>query len=431
MKPIWSRFWGSLSLTILLAWAVGVLMAGCAAPQAAAPKRAMARPARSIQDQARSLRPIRPLAAQALEASRQARPPVAVHIPTEVLPDSASLNSWVQALIRSGVTAIILDIGTQERDQDTARSAGGLPRGVYFRTGWAETVRDAFGELVPVAHTYGLSVWASVSLRRMNWVDPGLGWNDAIYDPLSAEFRPSRNLDLFHPAFQEYLAGLFSDLAATNLDGVLFLSEPALGPKEGLSVYARRGFERAFRISLAPERLYPVPDHATSPAREPAKDVREGARRQGGNGQGYPREFWQWVGWKAREALKVIERLRHVMKTQAPGLRFALEVHPEAVSDPVRALVQYGEDLLEAKKAQFDVFVTQGGPFDSATGGRQGGLIARMIDLLGGPERIWLTTPLPRGDPMRLADRLNPASDRSVLNEPVGLIYVEAPPPIP
>ena len=57
----------------------------------------------------------------------------------------------------------------------------------------------------------------------------------------------------------------------------------------------------------------------------------------------YPPEFWRWVGWKARERTKILERLGRAMRLHATNLQLALEVHQEAVTDPRAALVYYGK----------------------------------------------------------------------------------------
>lgn len=316
---------------------------------------------------------------------------------------------------------ILLDIGSREGG---ARAETSRPRtGVYFRSEWAETIRDAFGDLIPASRRHGLSVFAMVSLRRMNWVDPTLGWMDRSYDPARRQILLSPYLDLFHPAFQEYLVGLLKDLASTGIDGVLFRNDAPMGPKDGFTSYAVQGFERDFKIRVDPSKLFAHPTQGDAPS---SREARNPDRSR----QTYPPEFWRWIGWKAREQVKIMDRLRRATQMQAPTLQFALEIHPEAVTDPVTALIQYGEDLLEAKRT-FNFFLTKStlsrSSLQAGTVQDSGGTAAfidRMKELVGEATRIWIEMPIPGNKGERPMDRVRPAVDREGLEPGIGLIYM-------
>lgn len=347
----------------------------------------------------------------------------AILIRAEHLPTLPIADAWLQGLTRAGVTTLVVEAGTRQP----------RPRaGVYFQTNLAVVVRDAFGPLVPVAHRNGLSVFAALTLRRMDWLDPQLGWADWVYDPTRAELQRSRDLDLFNPAFQEYLVALLTDLVRTGVDGVLFQADAPLGPTEGLSPFALRGFERDFGIKLEPARLYVRSDQNEASTVPGAAQAVEVPRAQ------YAPEFWRWAGWKAREVLKVVQRLTRAMRAQAPKLRFALELHPESVTGPVDALVQYGEDLLEAKRVRFDYFLVASPPASGAvisgtpTGPGAGATLAtQMVRLIGEKERVWISVPLPDGELAQLSDRLTPMLDRASLGSRIGLIYMGNRLPVP
>ncbi|MGH7233405.1 MAG: hypothetical protein ACREJU_18895 [Nitrospiraceae bacterium] len=336
-----------------------------------------------------------------------------ISIPPSDVPIGDELQAWVESLARAGITLVLLDAGTREGlpYMGEPRPIGTMGS-VYFRTGLAETARDVFGELIPVAHRHGLSVFAAVSLRRMNWVDPTLGWMDRSYDPVRLQLKITPYLDVFHPAFQEYLTGLFIDLADTGVDGVLFRNEAPLGPSDGLSFFALRGFERAFQIKADPAKLVPI---AVTGMPAPADGPRADAVPTGSP------EFWQWAGWKAREAIKVMAKLGRAMRTHAPALVVALEVHPEAVTDPLIALVQYGEDLLEAKRHGVQFFLVRAGAQQRQVSAP---LLERMGQLVGEKKGIWVPVVLPGRD-IRRPEEWGPLSaDRERLDTGVGLIYM-------
>lgn len=343
-------------------------------------------------------------------------------IPPERIPATPDeMDWWVGELAQAGITTILLEAGTRpSTGEPNGEPQRGEPAGVYYRTTWATTVQDLLGPLVPVAHRHGLAVFAAVTLRRMNWLAPELGWNDRSYDPVPREHRPSHDLDLFNPAFQEYLVGLLTDLATTAVDGMLFRADAPLGPYDGFSSFGLRGFEQDFTLKLDPESLYPQAE-AGNGGRTP-RVTQPGPQAR----SDYPPEFWRWTGWKTRETLKVMDRLRRAMRAHSPRLRVALEVHPEAVTDPVRALVAYGEDLLQSKLLGFDYYLS--GIQHSAFGVQHSAISSsaeRAIELIGNAEQVWVAVPLPEGDLAQPRRLLKPASDRAALAKGIGLIYVE------
>ena len=206
--------------------------------------------------------------------------------------------------------------------------------GVYFKTDWAPVVQDRLAELVKRAHGQSLQVWAAVSVRGMDWIDPALGWSDWRFNASTAELVRAETLDLMHPAVPEYLVGFFSDLAASGVDGVLLLANPASGPGDGFSSHARRSFERDVGQPIDPGRLQ------LAQARDRSLD--------------FAPEFWRWIGWKQREQLKVVEGVMRAVRRTHPGLKVALEVHPEAVTSPRAALAWYAEDILDLRRYRID-----------------------------------------------------------------------------
>jgi len=103
-------------------------------------------------------------------------------------------------------------------------------------------------------------------------------------------------------------------------------------------------------------------------------------------------------------------------------------VHPEAITNPVEALAQYGEDLLEAKRSRFDFYLT--GPRPGIVE-RMPGIVERMVDLIGEAERVWVAAPLPAGGSTRLAQRVHPTTDRDAFAKGIGLIYMGTAVPVP
>jgi tetratricopeptide (TPR) repeat protein len=302
----------------------------------------------------------------------------AVLLPVSQLPpDDVDLRVWLQTFTRSGVTTVVPAL-----------------------EGNPGTDLPAVKRLVSVARPLGLSIFAAVSPRRMRRPDQDAAWADVVFDPAQKQVQPSSSLDLFHPAVQQELVSLSSALAASGVEGVLLRAD-APGPREGFGPSAAQAFERAFSAKLDPARLYP--------AAEPA-----------GRAAAYSPEFWRWTGWKARETLKALDRIKRAVRTRWPNLRFLLELHGEAVTDPVEALARYSEDLLEAKRLRFDGYLFR--PADPSEP-LAPGAVNRTVEMLGYAERIWIMLAVPAGEIEHADAHLHPVRDRAALPRGINLLY--------
>ncbi|WP_447986929.1 hypothetical protein [Nitrospira sp. Nam74] len=380
---------------------VGLVMAcevGCAGQEPSTSQNSSHSPA-LIRAQATQYAPPAPSVVTA-ESTKTFRSVTALTVAPEDVPPLTELERWVQSLMHGDITMVVVDIGTSAGSTRIASEDGRRASGIYFRSQWADTIRDIFGELLPLAHQQGLSVFAAVSPRRINWIDPTLGWLDRSYDTVHRQLRLSPYLDLFHPAFQEYLVGLLTDLADTGVDGILFRNDVSLGPYDGFSAFAVRGFERDFHTRMDPGQFF-----------------------TGTSSQPFSAEYWRWAGWKARERVKILERLSRAMRLHGNTRHVAVEVHPEAVTDPRAALVRYGEDLLEAKR-RFQYFLLRAASQASSPGanGRQTSVIVeQMKGLLGSSDRIWTTMSVSADDAEQVG--ISSRTHREELGKDIGLIY--------
>lgn len=323
----------------------------------------------------------------------------ALGLPAQRLPQPPLLEGWLRALAKAGVTTVVLEAGTEETRSPQSGGAPTGPAGVYFRTDWALTIQDTIGQLVPLAHRQGIAVYVTVNPWLMAWVDPELGWQAEAHDAVSGQSKPSPFLDLFHPAFQEYLVGLLTDLAGSGADGVLFRAPPGADPNERLSRFAREAVERDFGVRLDSESL------------------------RGGQ-RGYAPEVWHWLGWESRQSVKVLARLAQAVRKRSSAMQVGLELHEETVTEPVAALVRYREDVLEARQSAWDFYVITPGPSPSMGQGKgSAGMLTKAVALLGERRPIWMETRLQVGDLMKLDERLSAAIAQTALPPGIGLWY--------
>jgi hypothetical protein len=367
------------------------------------------------------------------ERGLQARAANGLMLPAAALPTSHQIEPWFTQLALSGVTVIVIQVGSAE--------------GVYFQTSLAPVVQDAVGALAAVAHRHGILVYGAFSVDRMEWVNPGLGWHDVRYDPVLGTLERSGHLDLYNPAFQEYLSVFIGDLARSGVDGLLFRSAPER-LDEGFSPFGIEAFKRDFRITLDPAMLLGPADRqeknghgALSRSQRPqATPPLQNGRRGQANGPdlgmsaskagGPTAVFWQWAGWKARTRAKMLERLMVAARRISPALRFTIELHQESVMEPVKALAQYGEDVLAMNQTPADVFFFRSNTMRSGNGNTHRpvspevtlAFLQRVRDLLGGLNRVWIV-PGPVPGRRAAADGPNPSGDRMRLPAEIGVIY--------
>jgi tetratricopeptide (TPR) repeat protein len=251
---------------------------------------------------------------------------------------------------------IVLEVARQAPSRSRKPEAG-----VYFKTDWAPLIRDRLANIVASAHRQRMQAWAALSIRRMDWIDPQLGWSDWRFDPASGEVVPADDLDLLHPAVREYLLGLLIDLAATGIDGVFLMADPPSGAPDGFSPFALRAYQRDMEQPVDPRSLHLRAQPALS----------------------FAAEFWRWIGWKQREQLKAINGVVRAVRNTYPSLKIAFEVHPEAITNPRAALAWYSEDFLDLRRSPID-YVAVSLPSS------QGGTIKPLMASMNG-KRLLLT----------------------------------------
>ncbi len=284
----------------------------------------------------------------------QAVGPVAAYIPVARI-ESVDERELLR-LQHAETDTIVLEVARQSPSRSRRPEAG-----VYFKTDWAPLIRDRLAGIVASAHRQRMQAWAALSIRRMDWVDPQLGWSDWRYDPASGEVVPADDLDLLHPAVREYLLGLLIDLAATGIDGVFLMADPPSGAPDGFSPFALRGYQRDMEQPVDPRRLHLRAQPALS----------------------FAPEFWRWIGWKQREQLKAVDSVVRAVRTAYPTLKIAVEVHPEAITNPRAALAWYSEDFLDLRRSHIDYVAI-------SLSSSQGGTVKPLMGSMNG-KRLLLT----------------------------------------
>jgi hypothetical protein len=214
------------------------------------------------------------------------------------------------------------------------RPSATMSTGVFFQTQHAPVILDALTPIVNSAHRRRLLVFVWMSAREANWkLRTSPGWADLRYDSLKRAVVPSGKLDLFQEAPRDYIKSLYRDLARYPIDGIIIDDDSFSGRNEGLSPYALEEFYRDFGEKFSPVILQ---QHALPRA----------------NGV-----FWRWSGWKSRRSFSHINSLIGVAREVNPNLQFGILLSDKTILDPVEALGDSAQDLLEAKRHALNYYI--------------------------------------------------------------------------
>jgi hypothetical protein len=284
---------------------------------------------------------------------------------TALLVSSASVAAlskpelWLQRTRESGVTVLMLDVScdavcsdrmrampTEEREAPSRRP------GVFFATAHAPVVRPLMNDLVPEAHRAGLSVVAVVDLLRAPWLEMKTDWKTSVFDPRDRTVRPWATLDVLNPSVNTHLTALLSDLARAEIDGLLIRTRTRNSFAYEIGETALAGFQTQYQETSADVTQALVKSAGSVQGAQPPQQGSETITTDQAAGT-----LWHWVGWKARQELDTLAQLRRSLQQVRHGLRVILEVHSEAASEPLSALVNYGEDVAEASRRGFDILL--------------------------------------------------------------------------
>ena len=277
---------------------------------------------------------------------------VALALPLSQLPPVSAWGAWLQALLKIGVTTVLLD------------SAG---------ADWGnESSQVSVQAFIGAAHVAGLSVWGGLDPHhghglplRPEWLSRSLVMKGEMLERLP---------DPVHPDYQTVIEDRATMLLRAGCDGILFKAREAQGYAQDFTEGSFQRFTTAFSLSLTPQQLF--------------------GSAVGGEVMGYDRDaaYWRWVGWKARSYATLALRIRKLIRDVNPAGRLLVEVHGKTVSEPLTGLEQYGEDLN-------DLFQRSGGDLVIRAEETKGlALLTQLAQQVGLSDRLWLVRPVTVSD---------------------------------
>jgi hypothetical protein len=282
---------------------------------------------------------------------------VALGVPLSQFPPVSAWVAWLQALLKVGVTTVLLDPAGSDWDNDRN----------------PETVQAFVG----VAHLAGLSVWGALDPHqgrgialRPEWLSRSLVKMEAVLNDHEPTGAPAMLPDPLHSDYLTVIVERATVLLRAGCDGILLRARETQGFAQDFSDGSFQRFASAFGLTITPQQLL--------------------GDSVGGEAMVYDREstYWRWVGWKARSYATAAARIRKLIREANQVGRLLIEVHGSTVSEPVIGLEQYGEDLN-------DLFQRSGGELVVRTeDSKSPALLEQVAQQVGSSDRLWLVRPV-------------------------------------
>jgi biofilm PGA synthesis lipoprotein PgaB len=208
--------------------------------------------------------------------------------------------------------------------------------GVYFKTDHMPVVDDVLGTMIAAARANDLSIFAWMTTRYAVCGDERFGLLE--YDFATGSLVPAFGVNLFSDHEVERLVGLYRDLAAYAIDGVLFQDDLVLKHAEGMGPDA----ERLYGRPIEPETFYIDPYLNNAGTKYYV--------------HGYTDAFYDWAAFKSRRLGNVIKEIIDGVRRDRPDMLFCVNLSYEAVLRPDLALAWLSQDLGEFERAGADYF---------------------------------------------------------------------------
>jgi biofilm PGA synthesis lipoprotein PgaB len=256
--------------------------------------------------------------------------------------DYKQLEQTLVQLKQVGVNTIILRVFQNMGDRYHKLAQVKSPLGVYFKTKHAPLVDDLLTPIGKLAHEHGLKLFALMTTLRCDWkISEEPDWQAKGYDLGHKAIHTIPRLDPFKRSVRYYLADLYRDLAAQEIDGILIQDDLILRNTEGFGTDAQAVFQQEMKSALVPNELF--------------KGVRNDKKR-GYVVNRYTVKFWDWSEWKNKHLLKLARSLMDNVRRVNPKLKFAINLYYETVVEPSNALAWFSQDLKAALGYDFDYY---------------------------------------------------------------------------
>jgi biofilm PGA synthesis lipoprotein PgaB len=208
--------------------------------------------------------------------------------------------------------------------------------GVYFRTDQACVINDMLAELTGEAHKRGIRLYAWMATRTLSFLKTD-AMMEKTFNP-DGSYGEGYGASIFNVKAREKITKLFEDLAAYNIDGILFQDDFIMRYSEGASREALAAYYADTGKMLSYDKLF-----GCNEAENPTK-VKNGCSET----------YIPWAKWKTERMTEFFSELREAVLVRNPSVRFAANVYYETPTDAIKGISWYAQSLDKLLKAGFD-----------------------------------------------------------------------------
>ncbi len=242
----------------------------------------------------------------------------------------------------AGVNTLIFRVFHNRGDRYYPFAESRAREGVYFNSRHVPVVDDILGEVIEIVHRHDIALYAWMTTRYADYGVRGKsGWQARGYDLETGRVKRVKGLNLFNRSVKNHLVGIYRDLAAYDIDGILLQDDLILKHTEGFSREAKKAFATAHGRMPDPKRFY------RKLFREDNGKLLVGL---------YGDDFWTWSRWKNEQLLDLAGELMAEVKNVNPEIKFALNFMYEVGLKPREALAWLSQDIGAAVERGFDLY---------------------------------------------------------------------------
>lgn len=278
-----------------------------------------------------------------------------------------------------GVDTVFVRVFHNEGDRPHFQMQLNCSSGVYFKTDSACVAGDILGQIAQAAHMNGIKIFAWMATRSLSFLKTP--------ENMASSFLPEGGTgngygaNIFKPNVREDIINLFKDLAAYDIDGILFQDDFIIKYSEGADDYAASLFEAETGLRCRAETFF----NGTK--------VIDGKKMF----TGFKEEFYTWARWKNYHLSGFFNEIRRSVLSVNPDILLAANVYYETPILPNQALAWYSQELGSLEKAGADYYAVMG--YSEQIGAEQkldinstaafiGGITAAIIAKVQDPARV-------------------------------------------
>jgi len=199
--------------------------------------------------------------------------------------------------------------------------------------------RDALTNVVFLSHQAGLKIFVIVPTRSLDVIQFHPDWEDMRCDLGSGALQPTGRLDLFNPSVVIFLTGLFKELAAYSVDGILLDQDFFYSDVEGAGPSALAAYRQKFGSRLSFSKAFLKVEGAD------VLSVEE-----------YGECFWNWNELKKNTIKDALQTITQTVRAVNGSIKIGIPLHLPGVVRPIDDRAHYSYDMFTFRRSDIDFF---------------------------------------------------------------------------